>query len=129
MSRVNNNDAIPLIRNRQDFENHGGTMYASHMYGPASLYVVYSYGPHFPMAIYEFQTRQWFYNTDHYSPITGRHQSVVRDALPSTYHRMDTSMLEALIHCEGRQYKLSQQIGYDLRQAIHYAPLLAALQP
>lgn len=38
-------------------------------------YVVYSYGTHFPMYIYDKTTGQWYGNSDKYSPTTTRHQS------------------------------------------------------
>ena len=127
--RCINREAGRSIQSRQDFTNHGGSMYGNHQYGATSLYVVYSYGQHFPMAVYEFHTRRWFYNEDKYSSTTSRHQSYVRSALPETYHRLDTEMMNALIHCEGRQYKLAQQLGNDVRMLVKYAPLLEALQP
>ena len=38
-------------------------------------YVVYSYGKHFPVAL--FKDGQWLINADKYSPTTSRHQSTV----------------------------------------------------
>lgn len=127
--RCSNKDARRSIQARQDFVNHGGSLYGAHQYGMASLYVVYSYGQHFPVAVYESQTRQWFYNEDRYSATTSRHQSIVRQALPESYHRLDTEMMNTLIHCEGRKYKLAHQLGGDIRMLVKYAPLLEMLQP
>lgn len=38
-------------------------------------FVVYSYGHHFPIYIYDEATQQWFANEDRYSQSTSRHQS------------------------------------------------------
>lgn len=41
------------------------------------LYVVYSYGPHFPLALFDYDAGKWFHNTDKYSSTTSRHFSHV----------------------------------------------------
>lgn len=40
-----------------------------------SLYVVYSYGQHWPLFIYDFNVNQWFSNCDRYSVSTSKHHS------------------------------------------------------
>ena len=40
-----------------------------------SVYVVYSYGYHYPMLVYD---GQWYENEDRYSATTERHKSVLR---------------------------------------------------
>jgi len=59
-----------------------------------SLYVVYSYGHHFPMYVCLFG--QWYANTDKYSVTTSKHQGqanpYVSNILPS-----NTGMLQKLI--------------------------------
>ena len=42
------------------------------------VYVVYSYGYHFPMFIYNFELEQWFENTDKYSVSTSKQQTQCR---------------------------------------------------
>jgi len=39
------------------------------------LYIVYSYGHHFPMYIYDKQDKLWIGNKDKYSRTTSKHQS------------------------------------------------------
>ena len=57
-------------------------------------YVVYSYGRHFPMYIYE--GGHWYANIDKYSPSTSRHQSQANpctgqtQAMPMTTEQMQT---------------------------------------
>jgi len=58
---------------------------ASHMWGEwlNDRYVVFSYGAHWPLFIYEQATDTWYANRDKYSQSTSRHYS---QANPSTYN-------------------------------------------
>ena len=47
-------------------------------------YVVYSYGKHFPMYIYEGGA--WYANIDKYSPSTSRHQSQANPCVGQATH-------------------------------------------
>jgi len=40
------------------------------------VYVVYSYGGHFPMYVYDEQVQKWFGHTKKYSKTTSRHQAI-----------------------------------------------------
>lgn len=40
-----------------------------------ALYVVYSYGPHHPLYVFERSTGKWYRNTEKYSRTTSRHSS------------------------------------------------------
>lgn len=42
------------------------------------VYVVYSYGKHFPMYAYSTLTQQWYENEDGYSKSTARHKTQLR---------------------------------------------------
>jgi hypothetical protein len=42
------------------------------------FYVVYSWGHHFPIYIYDEVTQQWFGNADRFSASTTRHQYLAR---------------------------------------------------
>lgn len=44
----------------------------------AGIYVVYSYGSHYPMFIYDLETDQWFINGDRYSVTTSKQSSILR---------------------------------------------------
>ena len=46
------------------------------------LYVVFSYGYHFPMYIYDYQAGMWIGNEDRYSMSTSKHQSQCRPSEP-----------------------------------------------
>ena len=72
---MKNKDAIPRIQARLPFKG-------SNMFGESvgtSAYAVYSYGYHFPMAVHDGE--RWWTNEGSYSPTTGRHQSIVRQAV------------------------------------------------
>lgn len=71
--RVNNSDAAHHVRGREDFTG-------SNMFGVnhRHVYVVYSYGKHFPMYLYDNQSGRWVGNSDKYSRSTTRHQSQTR---------------------------------------------------
>ena len=61
-----------------------------------TAYVVYSYGKHFPVAMYD-ESLGWSVNTDRYSPTTSRHQSTVRRGLPSVLSAFNTEDMKARI--------------------------------
>lgn len=42
------------------------------------LYVVYSYGPHYPLFLYNETTKSWYANTDPASRTTARHRASAR---------------------------------------------------
>lgn len=59
------------------------------------LYVVYSYGSHFPMYIYDDQENKWIGNKDKYSRSTTRHQSQARPSDEITW--LDTDAMKEII--------------------------------
>lgn len=72
----------PRIANRNSFAYTsrlkpfvGNNMYAEWGGPQMSLYIVYSYGEHFPMYIYDEQRGVWYINEDKYSMSTSKHQS------------------------------------------------------
>jgi hypothetical protein len=68
--------AVKLISEGIDFK--GNSLYAETI---DNLYIVYSYGKHFPIAVYNFDTKIWYINTDKYSVTTSKHQSIVKQAI------------------------------------------------
>jgi len=75
--RIANRDASAYVQNRMPFVG-------SHTYGNTDLhdtYVVYSYGPHFPLFVYTHG--QWFETTDKFSRTTSKHQSQLRPQCPT----------------------------------------------
>jgi len=76
MARVSNNDVRRLVQERKVFTTHNGTIF-SHNYTHKGQhwYVVYSYGRHFPMYIYDHTTGEWFGNWEKVSRTTTKHQN------------------------------------------------------
>ena len=73
MGRVNNSDMRRLVRQLEPFENNNQTVYARWFSTP-HRYVVFSYGNHFPMYVWDDETSCWYGNKDKYSTTTSRHQ-------------------------------------------------------
>lgn len=59
------------------------------------VYVVYSYGKHFPM--YANIAGQWYGNRDKYSPTTSKQQSQTRPSYSNNMVWVDTDALRVLI--------------------------------
>lgn len=60
-------------------------------------FVVYSYGHHFPIYIFDEATNQWFANRDKYSQSTTRHQSQARPVWEGdAMHWLDTRAMVVL---------------------------------
>ena len=87
--RVANKDASKYVNELKEFKGsynkyarHNASIFAENesafdMYGE-DLYVVYSYGYHFPMYIYDRQAGIWIGSNDRHSVSTTRHQSHCR---------------------------------------------------
>jgi hypothetical protein len=74
---VKNKDAIHIkAAARVPFKN--GNLFGV---DKGHCYVVYSYGEHYPLAVFSNAAREWYINEDKYSPTTTRHQSLARQFL------------------------------------------------
>ena len=85
--RIANKNARQYVNELKDFKGsynknatHNASIFASNIkcYLCKGLYIVYSYGYHFPMYIYDKQTGIWVGSKDKYSSSTTRHQSDCR---------------------------------------------------
>lgn len=63
----------------------------------AGLYVVYSYGSHYPMFAYDLETDQWFINSDKYSVTTSKQSSMLRPKGVDMVE-LDTSWMKTLVN-------------------------------
>lgn len=74
---INNSDMRRCVQCKEEFTNNNGTVHAEHRtFGDEHrVYVVFSYGTHFPMYLYDYEWERWFGNDDKYSVTTSRHQS------------------------------------------------------
>lgn len=106
-NRVNNSDMSGQVTYRNDFENTNETAFGKH---EGDLYIVYSYGYHFPMYIYDYKAQQWFGNKDKYSSTTSRHQSQARPRyVDITY--LDTSMMKLIINAGGYNQSILRRVA------------------
>lgn len=80
-----------LVENRIEFK--GNSVFAE---ADSGLYVVYSYGRHFPMFVHDAGTDQWYENSDKYSVTTSKHQSTCRPLYVETI-KLDTDGMQRLI--------------------------------
>jgi hypothetical protein len=65
------------VNRRQCFANTNDTVYSISING-RNLYVVYSYGAHYPMYLYDYETQTWFGNETKSSVTTQRHKTQTR---------------------------------------------------
>jgi hypothetical protein len=96
-NKVNNGDMSGQVAYRNTFVNNNDTAWGEHS---GDLYVVYSYGYHFPMYVYDYRLEQWFGNSDKYSSTTSRHQSYARPRGEDIKY-LDTSMMKLVINAGG----------------------------
>jgi len=87
--RVANKNARQYVDELKIFEgsntfatNEGGSFVYDVLADRKNLYIVYSYGYHFPMYIYDRQAGIWIGNQDSYSVSTSRQQSQCRPSEP-----------------------------------------------
>ena len=80
--KVANRNASQYVDELKEFEgsntfatNDGGSFAYDVLADRKNLYVVYSYGYHFPMYIYDRQAGMWIGNEDSYSVSTTKHQN------------------------------------------------------
>ena len=90
--RVSNNKAIEYVEKLEEFD---GSNTMGRWVGDENLYVVYSYGSHFPMYIYDKVQGKWIGNKDKYSRSTTRHQSQLRPSSVGLW--LDTDEIKGLV--------------------------------
>lgn len=103
-----------LVAARKDFDCNG-TLFG---FTKGDLYIVYSYGTHFPVAVYK---DGWLVNKDKYSRTTSKHQGYVRRGvgyeLNADQFRTTDELVE-MIAASGRQpttyHKIDGWRGYSI---------------
>lgn len=86
--RINNRGIPAQVSELSEFRTKNQTVF-SRDYG--HQYVVYSYGYHWPLAVYDRGTCTWYVNEDKYSVTTSRHFGLVN--LGATLH-MERNLLK-----------------------------------
>lgn len=101
---ISQSDAGHLIRRREPFK--ASNVYAESKNG---LYVAYSYGEHFPLAVHS-PDNGWLVNKDKYSASTGRQQSKtnVRSLPGATF--LSTAEMVAKVDLGGPAYQQAQRL-------------------
>jgi hypothetical protein len=73
ITRINGRKCRPYVQERKAFQNSNGQLYGK--WETPSLYVVYSYGEHWPLFAWSGRTDTWYQNEDKCSPTTSRHRT------------------------------------------------------
>lgn len=93
---TNHECAVHMMR-LEDFSNKGNSIFGRTIYTyddkceyqERRSYTVYSYGQHFPMYVYDFNTGCWYGNRDKYSRTTSKHQSLMRPPIVEAWMSTD----------------------------------------
>lgn len=115
MSYTNLREVPDAVRHLREFK--GNNVYGSWV---GATYGVFSYGQHFPIAIYARGV--WFVNTDKYSSSTSRHQSAVRSGLDGRTVNVGTKILTWMWSAYGDLSTL--KLPDDLRDLVNLTPVL-----
>ena len=127
--RTSNTNARKLVNGLTDFKgsNTFAEFSACTETRPTNLYVVYSYGYHFPMYIAEWlegQAPTWYENTDKYSQSTSRQQSQCRPSSPTI--PMTTEQMKQLsrhgivgVVVQPERNSSTRMTEEEINQAIH----------
>ena len=107
MTRLANTELRGPIERREIFQTNSGSVFPSNYV--RGLYIVYSYGYHFPMWLYDRQTAQWFGNADKYSRTTSKHQSQTRPNVDMTM--TNTRTLQQIIEWSGYTEYCAARVG------------------
>lgn len=103
--RVTNKHMRDCVDAKREFRNGNETVYARWLND--NLYVVFSYGTHFPMFAFDVDGG-WFGNLSRYSRTTSKHQSQTRPSAPDITHMNNDDMIEMIEaggyvqHCANR---------------------------
>lgn len=114
MKKITNNQMSEYTTFRRTFRTTNETVYAqyehNHNNPDSDLYVVYSYGKHFPMYIYDEDTQSWYGNEDKNSVTTLRHQTLAR---PDSEHitALPTHEMSRLISLGGYRNYCADRCG------------------
>jgi hypothetical protein len=80
--RITNREAGQCVNSMVEFETNNQTIYA-YWNDDSEQYVVYSYGHHWPMYIYDAQSQCWYENESTYSRTTSKHRNYARPSAPT----------------------------------------------
>lgn len=102
---VNNADIHKHIDKLEEFENRTKSIYSVKS---KEQYVVYSYGYHFPMYVFDFESGVWLGNLDKSTPTTMRHLTKARPS-QGIYQWFSTDKLKTII-VQGYTQAITQRL-------------------
>jgi hypothetical protein len=109
MGAVTLNNARYEVEGKREFfvrnpNTHSGSVFTDKT---NDLYIVYSYGHHFPMYVYDYAIGKWIGNSSKYSVTTSKQQSKTRPNNVSFW--LDNDEMKAMIYKGGFvEYKLRE---------------------
>lgn len=97
VQKIANGKCREYVRNHKEFigNNLYGRLVSISPDSGETVYVVYSYGAHFPLFIYHYTTDTWFENEDRYSVTTSKHRSQAHPLVPTK--KASTTFMKTLI--------------------------------
>lgn len=91
MAKIANRDVRNHVMRKEVFETNNETIFSKRVHSSmVDVYVVYSYGYHFPMYVYDYNSGEWYGNSDKYSRTTSSHQGYARPPNVSHWYETDT---------------------------------------
>lgn len=92
--RINGRQCRSYVKKREPFRNSNGQLYAvwtaagvAYADTPVGMrYVVYSYGEHWPLFIWDDLTQRWYANSEKYGTTTSRHHSQAHPHVDDVTH-------------------------------------------
>lgn len=102
---LSNHECVVAAGNREEFSNRNNTIYGRDVRkwdggsedGYIVTYTVYSYGTHYPMYVYDYQTGRWYGNNTKSTRTTGKHKSLLRPHIVEEWY--DTDTLDRISRC------------------------------
>lgn len=91
--RTTNRNAREYVRNGVPFKNSNGQLFGR--WETPTLFVVYSYGEHWPLFAWDGQTNEWLENYDKYSVTTSRHRTYAHPLADT--NQMSRTMLKHIM--------------------------------
>ncbi len=89
--KTSNSRAKQLVNELKAFKGNNTFAEDNH-----TVYVVYSYGYHFPLYVYDKVLSVWYENTDKYSVTTSKHKSQLRPSVACFLERNTKQLKEFL---------------------------------
>ncbi len=94
--KISNNEVPNRVGMRSPFVNTNETIYAK-LFASTNNYVVYSYGDHWPLAMYEHLTGTWYVNVSKCSRTTSKHATIVRRGISGATTPLNTTDMLAVV--------------------------------